>query len=173
MSSHSQNSVAPLKFWLIKVLQNQKKRLIISLLLALLTAISAMGLLALSGWLITATAITGLAITAGTAVLLDIYRPGGGIRFFALSRTVGRYFERLHSHDMVLRVIAGFRLTLFTGLMDLPVQQLRNTQDGEWLSRLTADLDNLDSLLLKLLLPPMVVLSSVLLLAVFISLSCF
>ncbi|HCO01317.1 MAG TPA: ATP-binding protein, partial [Methylophaga sp.] len=169
MSSHSQNSVAPLKFWLIKVLQNQKKRLIISLLLALLTAISAMGLLALSGWLITATAITGLAITAGTAVLLDIYRPGGGIRFFALSRTVGRYFERLHSHDMVLRVIAGFRLTLFTGLMDLPVQQLRNTQDGEWLSRLTADLDNLDSLLLKLLLPPMVVLSSVLLLAVFIS----
>jgi ATP-binding cassette subfamily C protein CydC len=169
MSSHSQKSVAPLKFWLIKVLQNQKKRLIISLLLALLTAISAMGLLALSGWLITATAITGLAITAGTAVLLDIYRPGGGIRFFALSRTVGRYFERLHSHDMVLRVIAGFRISLFTGLMDLPVQQLRNTQDSEWLSRLTADLDNLDSLLLKLLLPPIVVLSSVLLLAVFIS----
>ncbi|WP_300492832.1 ATP-binding cassette domain-containing protein [uncultured Methylophaga sp.] len=169
MSSHSQKSFTPLKFWLIKVLQNQKKRLIISLLLALLTAISAMGLLALSGWLITATAITGLAITAGTAVLLDIYRPGGGIRFFALSRTVGRYFERLHSHDMVLRVIAGFRLTLFTGLMDLPVQQLRNTEDSEWLSRLTADLDNLDSLLLKLLLPPIVVISSVLLLAVFIS----
>lgn len=169
MSSHSQKSFTPLKFWLIKVLQNQKKRLIISLLLALLTAISAMGLLALSGWLITATAITGLAITAGTAVLLDIYRPGGGIRFFALSRTVGRYFERLHSHDMVLRVIAGFRITLFTGLMDLPVQQLRNTQDSEWLSRLTADLDNLDSLLLKLLLPPIVVISSVLLLAVFIS----
>lgn len=70
---------------------------------------------------------------------------------------------------MVLRVIAGFRITLFTGLMDLPVQQLRNTQDSEWLSRLTADLDNLDSLLLKLLLPPIVVLSSVLLLAVFIS----
>ncbi|THF72042.1 MAG: ATP-binding protein, partial [Methylophaga nitratireducenticrescens] len=150
-------------------MEHQKKRLIIGLLLALLTVVSAMGLLALSGWLITATAITGLAITAGSAVMLDIYRPGGGIRFFALSRTVGRYFERLHNHDLVLRVIAGFRGTLFSGLLDLPVQQLRNTQDSEWLSRLTADLDNLDSLVLRLLLPPMTAIGSLLLLALFMS----
>jgi len=158
-----------MQFWFKKVLENQQKRLLIGLLLALLTAISAMGLLALSGWLITATAITGLAITAGTAMLLDIYRPGGGIRFFALSRTVGRYLERLHNHDVVLRVIAGFRGTLFSGLLDLPVQQLRDTQDSEWLSRLTADLDNLDSLVLRLLLPPLVAISSVLLLSFFMS----
>ncbi|MDO8825041.1 amino acid ABC transporter ATP-binding/permease protein [Methylophaga sp.] len=163
------NTVSPIRFWLDKVLAQQKKRLIIGLLLALVTAVSAMGLLALSGWLITATAITGLAITAGSAVMLDIYRPGGGIRFFALSRTVGRYFERLHNHDMVLRVIAGFRGSLFGGLLALPVQDLRNTQDSEWLSRLTADLDNLDSLVLRLLLPPLVAIFSVLLIAVFIS----
>jgi len=65
-----------------KVLDNQQKRIVIGLLLALLTTLSAMGLLALSGWLITATAITGLAITAGSVVLLDIYRPGGGIPLF-------------------------------------------------------------------------------------------
>ncbi len=163
------NTISPIRFWLGKVLEHQKKRLIVGLLLALLTVVSAMGLLALSGWLITATAITGLAITAGSAVMLDIYRPGGGIRFFALSRTVGRYFERLHNHDLVLRVIAGFRGTLFSGLLDLPVQQLRNTQDSEWLSRLTADLDNLDSLVLRLLLPPMTAIGSVLLLALFMS----
>ena len=163
------NTISPIRFWLGKVLEHQKKRLIVGLLLALLTVVSAMGLLALSGWLITATAITGLAITAGSAVMLDIYRPGGGIRFFALSRTVGRYFERLHNHDMVLRVIAGFRSTLFSELLDLPVQELRNTQDSEWLSRLTADLDNLDSLVLRLLLPPMTAIGSVLLLALFMS----
>ncbi|MCL5974892.1 MAG: ATP-binding cassette domain-containing protein [Gammaproteobacteria bacterium] len=169
MLSPRPNTVSPIRFWLGKVLEHQKKRLIVGLLLALLTVVSAMGLLALSGWLITATAITGLAITAGSAVMLDIYRPGGGIRFFALSRTVGRYFERLHNHDLVLRVIAGFRGTLFSGLLDLPVQQLRNTQDSEWLSRLTADLDNLDSLVLRLLLPPMTAIGSVLLLALFMS----
>ncbi|MDO8827303.1 amino acid ABC transporter ATP-binding/permease protein [Methylophaga sp.] len=169
MLSPRPNTVSPIRFWLGKVLEHQKRRLIIGLLLALLTVVSAMGLLALSGWLITATAITGLAITAGSAVMLDIYRPGGGIRFFALSRTVGRYFERLHNHDLVLRVIAGFRGTLFSGLLDLPVQQLRNTQDSEWLSRLTADLDNLDSLVLRLLLPPMTAIGSVLLLSLFMS----
>jgi len=173
MLFNRKNSTPGMAFWLGKVLENQQKRLIIGLLLALLTALSAMGLLALSGWLITATAITGLAITAGSALMLDIYRPGGGIRFFALSRTVGRYFERLHNHDMVLRVIAGFRSTLFGGLLDLPVQQLRNTQDSEWLSRLTADLDNLDSILLRLLLPPMTAIGSVLLLAIFISFFSF
>lgn len=158
-----------LHFWLGNVLGKQKKRLVIGLLLALLTALSAIGLLALSGWLITATAITGLTIMAGGSMLLEMYRPGGGIRFFALSRTVGRYFERLHNHDVVLRAIAGFRSSLFSGLLELPVQQLRNTQDGEWLSRLTADLDNLDSLLLRLLLPPIVAICSVLLIALFIS----
>ena len=158
-----------LYFWLSKVLEKQKKRLVIGFFLALLTALSAVGLLALSGWLITATAITGLAIMAGGGMFLEMYRPGGGIRFFALSRTVGRYFERLHNHDLVLRAIAGFRSSLFSGLLELPVQQLRNTQDAEWLSRLTADLDNLDSLLLRLLLPPLVAIGSVLLMALFIS----
>lgn len=173
MFLHSKKHDSGMWFWLKKVLDNQQKRIVIGLLLALLTTLSAMGLLALSGWLITATAITGLAITAGSVVLLDIYRPGGGIRFFALSRTVGRYFERLHNHDMVLRVIAGFRGTLFRGLIDLPAHQLRSTRDSEWLSRLTADLDNLDSLVLRLLLPPMTAIGSVLLLAIFISFFSF
>lgn len=158
-----------LYFWLRKVLGKQKKRLAIGFLLALLTALSAIGLLALSGWLITATAISGLVIMAGGGMMLELYRPGGGIRLFALSRTVGRYFERLHNHDVVLSAIAGFRSSLFSGLLGLSVQQLRNTQDAEWLSRLTADLDNLDSLLLRLLLPPVVAICSVLLIALFIS----
>lgn len=169
MLLNTKHSDSGIQFWLKKVLENQQKRFFTGLFLAMLTVLSAIGLLALSGWLITATAISGLAIAAGSALMLDIYRPGGGIRFFALSRTVGRYFERLHNHDLVLRVIAGFRGTLFGGLLNLPVQQLRETRDSEWLSRLTADLDNLDSVLLRLLLPPLTVIGSVLLLALFIS----
>lgn len=164
-STHSRHAMT---FWFSQILQNQKKRLFVGLLLAWLTAASAIGLLALSGWLITATAIAGLSIAAGSVMMLDIFRPGGGIRFFALSRTAGRYFERLHNHDLVLRVIAGFRNSLFSGLLALPVHELRQTRDSEWLSRLTADLDNLDSIVLKLLLPPVTAVVTVLLMALFI-----
>lgn len=152
-----------LRYWLNTLLGQQWRRLVIGALLALATALSAMALLGLSGWFITATALTGLALAAGVQAVLDLYLPGGGIRFFALSRTVSRYVERLYNHDTVLRQLAVARVRLFQGLQALPRQHSQQQQDADWLSRLTAELDSLDNLYLRLLLPPVVLVSTVLL----------
>lgn len=152
-----------LRYWLKTLLGQQWRRLVVGALLALATALSAMALLGLSGWFITATALTGLALAAGVQAVLDLYLPGGGIRFFALSRTVSRYVERLYNHDTVLRQLAVARVRLFQGLQALPRQHSRQQQDADWLSRLTAELDSLDNLYLRLLLPPVVIVSTVLL----------
>jgi ATP-binding cassette, subfamily C, bacterial CydC len=157
-------------FWLVKLGQGQTKRLMAGATLALVTVMAGVGLLSLSGWFITATALAGVALASGMALVLDIYLPGSGIRFFALSRTLGRYLERCYNHATVLRLLADFRLALFKGLLHLPLAQLRGTTDGEWLSRLTADLDNLDNLLLRLVLPPIVTLLSVVALTLMLSL---
>lgn len=125
-------------------------------LLAFVTAFSGVSLLMLSGWFITATALAGISIAAGLIIVFDMYMPGSGIRFFALSRTLGRYAERLYNHDTILRLIAVFRLTLFKQLCALSVDELRKTSDSEWLSRLTADLDALDSLFLRYTITPIV-----------------
>ncbi|GAB2909568.1 cysteine/glutathione ABC transporter ATP-binding protein/permease CydC [Rheinheimera gaetbuli] len=129
-------------------------------MLAVATALSGIALLALSGWFITATALAGSAIALGLVYALDIYLPGGGIRFFALSRTVSRYFERLYNHDTVLGQLARSRVALFSGLQQLSRSQSRTSSDSDWLNRLTAELDTLDNLYLRLLLPPMVTLLS-------------
>lgn len=125
-------------------------------LLMALTVASGIGLLALAGWFITATAVTGVLLAAGVAATLDVYVPGAGIRLFAVTRTVSRYCERLYNHDTVLRVLAELRAGMFSVLTRLDGQTLSQLRASEWLNRLTADIDTLDGLYLRLLAPPLV-----------------
>ena len=157
-----------MKYWFDLIIKSQGARLYAGVFWAFVTALSGVGLLMLSGWFITATAMTGIAISAGLVLMFDMYMPGSGIRFFALSRTVGRYVERIYNHDSILRLISIFRLRLFKGLSSLPIGQLRATTDSEWLSRLTADLDALDSILLRYIIPPIAAVILVLTLTLFL-----
>lgn len=128
-------------------------RLVVGGLLILATLLAGMGLLALSGWFITATALTGLLLAAGIQASLNLYVPGGGIRFFAVARTVARYAERVYNHDTVLRLLTDIRVALFQRLC-LTARHRRNLLRGpQWLSRLTNDVDALDTLYLRLIAP--------------------
>ncbi|AEP28286.1 amino acid ABC transporter ATP-binding/permease protein [Brumicola nitratireducens] len=158
-----------MQYWFNLLIRSQGGRLYWGVFWAFFSAVSAVALLALSGWFITATALTGVAITAGVFVRFDMYLPGSGIRFFALSRTVGRYVERIYNHDTILRLISTFRLRLFKGLSSLPLSDLRSTSDSEWLGKLTADLDSLDSILIRYTIPPIVVTLLILTLTLFLS----
>ncbi|WP_156105222.1 thiol reductant ABC exporter subunit CydC [Litchfieldella xinjiangensis] len=153
-------AVSELRPWL-HVLGRRRSRLLLGALLMLGTVASGIGLLGLSGWFITATAITGALLASGAVVGLDVFVPGGGIRFFALSRTATRYFERLYNHDSVLRLLADLRGRLFSILAGLDAHSLRQRRASEWLNRLTADIDTLDSLYLRLLAPPGVALLAI------------
>ena len=61
----------------------------LALFLGAVTLLSAIGLLATSGWFISAAALAGLATVA--AYGFDYFRPAAIIRFFAIVRTAGRY----------------------------------------------------------------------------------
>ncbi len=141
-----------LKPWLQLILQH-RRRLVLGAALMFLTLASGLGLLALSGWFITATAVTGLLLAAGVSAVLNIYVPGGGIRLFAITRTVSRYLERLYNHDTVLRLLSNTRIRLFLGLAHQPPQVGSGLRGADWLTRLTSDLDALDTLYLRLLAP--------------------
>lgn len=119
--------------------------------LAGLTLLSSIALLALSGWFITAAGVAGL--SALTAASFDIFRPGAGVRFFAMSRTGSRYGERLVTHEATLRILAGVRVWLFSHLIPLSPRQLHGLHRGDLLNRLTADIDALDGLYLRVIIP--------------------
>ncbi|WP_236645377.1 thiol reductant ABC exporter subunit CydC [Aidingimonas lacisalsi] len=153
-------SVTELAPWL-RLLSRHRARLSAGAMLMLLTVGSAIGLLALSGWFITATAVAGSLLAVGGAVTLDVYVPGGGIRLFAVTRTVARYLERVYNHDTVLRLLAELRAGMFAVLSRLDGYTLSRRRASEWLNRLTADIDTLDSLYLRLMAPPVVALVAI------------
>lgn len=145
--------------WL-RLIAQRKGRLLIGALLMLSTVLAAVALLGLSGWFITATGLTALMMAVGIITYFDVYVPGAGIRAFALTRTISRYLERLYNHDTILRLLADLRLTLFTHLSQINPSRLARQRSGQWLTRLTQDVDALDNLYLRLLAPPIVALIS-------------
>ncbi|MCA1771206.1 MAG: ATP-binding cassette domain-containing protein [Halomonas sp.] len=94
--------------WL-RLLTRRRRAFSLGALLAGLTLLAGVALLGLSGWFITASALTGIALALGIPAILDVYVPGGGIRFFALLRTVSRYAERVYNHNSVLALLADLR----------------------------------------------------------------
>jgi len=154
--------MSELKPWLDLIMQ-RRGRLWVGAMLLALTLFSAIGLLALSGWFITATGVTALLWAAGQRVMFDVYMPGGGIRFFALTRTVARYFERVFNHNTVLSLLADMRGRHFAALAALDGATLSRLRAAQWLNRLTADIDTLDTLYLRLMAPPLVALLGIVL----------
>lgn len=140
-------------------------RMLLGMLLMLITALAGLALLALSGWFIASAGVVGMAMAAGMLIRFDVYVPGGGIRFFALTRTVARYLERLYNHSTVLRALAQLRGQLFRRLGRLKLSAQHGQSASQWLSRLTRDTDAMDSLFLRLLAPPLVALLGLMLLA--------
>ena len=119
--------------------------------LSALTVVAGMALLGLSGWFITATSIAGLSATA--ALMFDVFGPSAGIRLLAIGRTGSRYAERLVTHDATFAALAAIRVRLFRSwsLPEAGNRLLR--QPGKLLFRLTADIDALESVYLRLLVP--------------------
>lgn len=76
-----------------------------------------------------------------------------GVRAFALSRAAFRYTERLASHDAALRQLAVTRTDLVRRLIPLAPDGLTRTRRGSVLGALVDDVDELQNLPLRVVLP--------------------
>jgi len=132
--------------------------------LSLTTALAGIALLGLSGWFITATAIAGT--TLATALAFDVFMPSAGIRLLALGRTASRYGERLTTHDAALRVLAALRERLFRGWALPGAARSLVARPSRLLFRLTLDIDALDSLYLRVIVPVFAAMGSTIAIAV-------
>lgn len=124
--------------------------------LSLLTALASIALLTLSGWFISSSAIAGLVAIDGNMPAFNFMLPAAQIRALAIIRTVGRYGERLVTHEATFRVLSGIRSWFFRQLIPLVPGRLSLMHSGDLLSRMTADIDALDALYLRLFAPAMV-----------------
>lgn len=128
----------------------RRMSLLTGALLSAVVMLAGIALLGLSGWFITAAGVAGL---AGAGLTFDVFRPSAGVRFLALGRAVARYGERLSTHDATLQVLADLRVDLLTSFLRKPVLELMRIRGSERLQQFTADVDALDGLALRLLMP--------------------
>jgi len=113
--------------YLYKLYRPRQGWLLLAFLSLTLTWLSAVALLALSGWFITACAMAGL----GLMTQLNIFTPSAAIRALAILRTLGRYGERVIGHEAILRVLADLRVRAFRLLANRPARELQaNRQIG-------------------------------------------
>lgn len=119
-------------------------------LLSITVLLMGAALLGLSGWFITASGLAGI---AGIGIAFDFFRPSAGVRFLALGRAAARYGERLLTHDATLRALAKLRVRLLEQEATRDARGLMQLRSEGVLTRIVADVDALDGLALRLLLP--------------------
>ncbi len=111
-------------------------------------------------------AMATVGILAGSGYVVDraAFRPGLGaiagllaaVEVLAFLRGPLRYAERLVAHDAAFRSLAHWRVWLYDRLEPLAPAALRDWRSGDLLARVTGDVDTLQDLFLRCLLPVVV-----------------
>lgn len=131
--------------------------------LTVVVILANVGLLALSGWFIAAMALAGLG-----AHDIEYFTPAAAIRGLAVLRTGGRYLERLVTHEATLRFLARLRVWFYIHLEPLAPARLQYYRGGDLLSRIRADIDSLNNVYLRVLVPTASALITVVLMVFFL-----
>jgi thiol reductant ABC exporter CydC subunit len=120
-------------------------RLALAVLLGTATVVCGMGLMATAGYLISRAAEQPEILSLTVAIV--------GVRFFGLTRPIARYFERLASHDVAFRVLARVRVLVYQRIEPLAPIQLACYRRGDLLSRFVGDVDALQDVQLRGVIP--------------------
>ena len=115
--------------------------LLAGLAISLAALIAGVGLMTVSGATISAALLSG----ALAAPLL--------LRWFGVARVLLRYSERLVTHGATFRALADMRVWFFRRLARTAAGGLGFRQAGDMLARLVGDVEALDGLYLRILLP--------------------
>lgn len=129
----------------LRLAQPPFRRFLPGLIWGVLSAAAAVSLLAVSGWLIVSASIVDSLVPLSIAVV--------GVRFFAVTRAVTRYLERLSGHDAALRQLATTRSDMVRLLIPLSPAGLGATDRGQVLAALVDDVENLQNLPLRVVQP--------------------
>jgi ATP-binding cassette, subfamily C, bacterial CydC len=119
----------------------QTPRLLLGLVIALAALAAGVTLTTMAG------------VTAGTALLGGAVAAPVVLRNVGVTRVVLRYLDRLVTHDAMFRALADLRIWFFRRLARNSAGGLGFRQAGDLLARLVGDVEALDGLYLRILLP--------------------
>jgi ATP-binding cassette, subfamily C, bacterial CydC len=117
----------------------------LAIILGSATVASNIGLLGMAAYLIAAAALGPLLVL----LMLPIYI----VRFMSVTRAVSRYCERVMSHNVTFRLLAQLRTRIYNRLEPLAPAHLLMYRSGDVLTRLVADVEELQNIYLRVASP--------------------
>jgi ATP-binding cassette, subfamily C, bacterial CydC len=133
---------------LLGFLGRYRFRVALAVLLGVATVVGNVGLLSTAAYVISAAAL----VSYISLLIIPIFL----VRFFSVSRSFSRYFERLVSHDVTFRLLGNLRSWFYARLAPLAPALLESYRSGDLLSRLVEDVEELENLYLRAIAPVLV-----------------
>ena len=141
-SASTARRVSRLVGHLLDAVPKGRWRLVVAIALAFAATASSVGLMSVSGWL--------LSRAAEHPPVLYLLAASVGVRFFGIGRAVWRYLERLVGHDLALRMEGSLRETVYGKLTGTTLLGRRR---GDLLVRATADVDAVMDVVVRVVVP--------------------
>ncbi|WP_077296949.1 thiol reductant ABC exporter subunit CydC [Virgibacillus pantothenticus] len=135
-----------MRTWIIPYVKMHYKGLLASILIGLLALACGAALMFTSGYLISKSALR-------PENILMVYVPVVSVRAFGIFRAVFHYLSRLTSHNTILRVLANMRNRLYKTLEPQAAFIESRFQTGRILGVLSDDIDHLQDLFIRTILP--------------------
>lgn len=132
----------------IRLVVLEKRDIVLSVVFGFLAGISAVGLFASSGYLISKAALMPplYALTVLIAFL----------KLFGFARALGRYAERYFSHRATFTILSNLRLSFYKKLEPHAPRIFQKYRSGDLLSRIVGDVESLQNFFLRVYYPPVV-----------------
>jgi thiol reductant ABC exporter CydC subunit len=131
--------------WLLRIARPEVWRLLAAAVLGSLALGCSIGLMATSGWLISRAAQQPPVLYLTVAIV--------AVRAFGIGRGVLRYVERLVGHDAAFRVLARTRVQAWLDLDRAAPAGLGKLRSGDVLASLVGDVEAVQDLLIRAVLP--------------------
>lgn len=131
--------------WIKPFFKQYRKALALALALGIATFVFAAALMFTSGYL-----ISGAPLVL-TVLMLNV--PLGLVRLFGIGKPILNYFERLASHDWVLRMTSSLRLRLYRSVEREAMAFRSKRSTGDLLGLLAQDVGHIQNLYLRTLFP--------------------
>jgi ATP-binding cassette subfamily C protein CydC len=126
---------------LLSFLSSFRWQITLAILLGCVMLASNIGLLGMAAYLI--------AIAALGPLVIVLTLPTYIVRLLGVTRAVSRYGERLQAHDVTFRLLARLRTWVYSRLEPLAPAHLLTYRSGDLLTRLVADVDELQNIYLR------------------------
>ncbi|MFC7062922.1 thiol reductant ABC exporter subunit CydC [Halobacillus seohaensis] len=132
----------------VKYVLLEKRDILLSILFGFLAGITAVGLFASSGYLISRAAFIPplYALTVVIAVL----------KLFGFLRAISRYAERYYSHRATFTILSHLRVSFYEKIEPLAPGIFQKYRSGDLLARIVGDVESLQNFFLRVFYPPIV-----------------